>query len=292
MSSGELPEWDLWPWWIREGCERDSFARGRKNKLLFEDERRETISSGESNPARPRFVISCWSPRDTTRQKLCGWSIRIGQTSILCLRQRLDFETESLPVGEVHGWISSADSSMPVAGHRTLHVDRKDTPPSRTWWQSKMATIQLTMEALCRSVSRVDTKNNTADLFTKHLDGLRARALAKKLGLRFLDVADDGTNGNDRWWQLSAFNKRLQLSRGVSSFSFQMWHIEHYLDIDICTLTPSLPCRCLPCCLFFFFSLSTNSTWIEQALSFILSLRKHERSSHCHLDNIQKTFKK
>ena len=60
---------------------------------------------------------------------------------------------------------------------------------------------------LCRSVCRVDTKNNTADLFTKHLDGLRTRALAKKLGLRFLDMpdggmnvdmADGGTNGNDR----------------------------------------------------------------------------------------------
>ena len=38
----------------------------------------------------------------------------------------------------------------------------------------------------------VDTKNNTADLFTKHLDGLRTRALAKKSGLRLLDMAD--------WW--------------------------------------------------------------------------------------------
>ena len=60
-----------------------------------------------------------------------------------------------------------------------------------------------------RSLSRVDTKNNTADLFTKHLDGLRTRALAKKLGLRFLDMADGG-------------KKRLQLSRGVSSLSFNM----------------------------------------------------------------------
>ena len=48
--------------------------------------------------------------------------------------------------------------------------------------------------------------NNTADLFTKHLDGLRTRALAKKLGLRFLDMAggtnvgtaDGGTNEKDR----------------------------------------------------------------------------------------------
>ena len=57
------------------------------------------------------------------------------------------------------------------------------------------------------SVSQVDSKNNTADLYTKHLDGLRTRALSKKLGLRFLDMADGGmnvdmadgaTNGNDR----------------------------------------------------------------------------------------------
>ena len=101
------------------------------------------------------------------------------------------------------------------------------------------------------SVSRVDTKNNTAELFTKHLDGFRSRALAKKLRLRFVDMADGGTNGNGRWWQLTAFNKRLQLSRCVSFFSFDMWSIVHCVDIDICTLTPSLPCRCLPCCLFF-----------------------------------------
>ena len=46
------------------------------------------------------------------------------------------------------------------------------------------------------SVSRVDTKNNTADLFTKHLDGLRTQSLAKKLGLRILD-GTNGTNGDD-----------------------------------------------------------------------------------------------
>ena len=34
------------------------------------------------------------------------------------------------------------------------------------------------------SVSRVDTKKNSADLFTKHLDGLRTQSLAKKLGLQ------------------------------------------------------------------------------------------------------------
>ena len=46
------------------------------------------------------------------------------------------------------------------------------------------------------SASRVVTKNNTADLFTKHLDGLRAQSLAKKLGLRIQD-GTDGTNGTN-----------------------------------------------------------------------------------------------
>ena len=49
-------------------------------------------------------------------------------------------------------------------------------------------------------MSRVDTKNNTADLFTKDLDGMRPRALAKKFGLRFLDMAEvvrTGTTDDD-----------------------------------------------------------------------------------------------
>ena len=46
------------------------------------------------------------------------------------------------------------------------------------------------------SVSRTDTKNNIADLFTKHLDGLRTQSLAEKLGLRILD-GTNGTNGDD-----------------------------------------------------------------------------------------------
>ena len=37
------------------------------------------------------------------------------------------------------------------------------------------------------------TKNNTADLFTKHRNGLRTQSLTRELGLRILD----GTNGDD-----------------------------------------------------------------------------------------------
>ena len=135
------------------------------------------------------------------------------------------------------------------------------------------------------------------------------RALAKKLGLRFLDmadggmnvdVADGGTNENDWWWQLTAFNKRLQLSRCVSSFSFNMWQTVHYKDIDICTLTPSLPCRCLPCCLFFSPSACPQTDTAQlynthpdscthmdrTGLWVSFCLCENKSNSHCHPDNI------
>ena len=49
-------------------------------------------------------------------------------------------------------------------------------------------SIQQWVRAKRPSLSRVDTKNNTADLFTKHLDGLRTQSLAMNLGLRILMV--------------------------------------------------------------------------------------------------------
>ena len=58
----------------------------------------------------------------------------------------------------------------------------------------------------------VDTKNNTADLSTKHLDGPRTQSLARKLGLRFLKWYE--------WSRLRAFEQRFQSSRSVSILSF------------------------------------------------------------------------
>ena len=60
--------------------------------------------------------------------------------------------------------------------------------------ETRCLATQQWVRAKRLSVIRVDTKCNTADRFTKHLDGLRTRALAKKLGLRFLDMAGGGTN--------------------------------------------------------------------------------------------------
>ena len=166
-SASELPEWDLWPWWIREGCECDSYQQ-------------QTFEVDQSS-----------------------WQIR--------------------------------ESS----GHEEQH--------SRSFHETSCEEIGTTLS-----------------------------------GYGWL--ADGGTNEKEPWWQLTAFNKRLQLSRGLSSSSLNMWQIVHYTDIDICTLTQSLPCCCLPC--FFLLQLvhrqtqlscttlilTRARTWIEQALSSICLL--------------------
>ena len=80
----------------------------------------------------------------------------------------------------------------------------------------------------------------------------------------------------------------------VISFSF---------NVDICTLTQSLPCCCLPCCLFFSSSACPQTDTAQlynthpdscthmdrTGLEFNLSLR-YKNISHCHLDIIQFVF--
>ena len=123
--------------------------------------------------------------------------------------------------------------------------------------ETRCLAIQQWIREKRLSVSRVDTKNNTADLFTKHLDGLRTQSLAKKLGLRILD-GTNGMNGmTEEWWRLRAFEKRLQSSRSVSFLSFNNWQNVNYIDIDLCTLTSFLPCM-------FFFFLACPQTDTDQ----------------------------
>ena len=74
-------------------------------------------------------------------------------------------------------------------------ISRYDAPGGFKHFEIRCLAIQQWIRENRLSVSRVDTTNNTADLFTK-LDGLRTQSLAKKLGLRILD-GTNGTNGDD-----------------------------------------------------------------------------------------------
>ena len=74
----------------------------------------------------------------------------------------------------------------------------------------------------------MDTKNNTADHFTKHLDGLHTRALAKKLGPRFIEMAggmnvgtaDGGTNEENPRSQLTASEQASAIEQVCKFFQF------------------------------------------------------------------------
>ena len=85
----------------------------------------------------------------------------------------------------------------------TRHILQRRDPGGLKHSEIRCLAIQQLVRPKRLSVIRVNTKNDTADLFTKHLDGSRTRAFAKKLGLRFLDmaggtnvgIADGGPNG-------------------------------------------------------------------------------------------------
>ena len=78
------------------------------------------------------------------------------------------------------------------------HILQRRGPGGLKHIEIRCLSIQQWIREKRLSVIPVDTKNNTADLFTKHLDGLRTRALAKSLGLPNVDMADGGTNEKDR----------------------------------------------------------------------------------------------
>ena len=69
------------------------------------------------------------------------------------------------------------------------HILQRRAPGGLKHIEIRCLSIQQWIREKSLSLSRVDTKSNTADLFTKHLDGLRTKALAEKLGLRFLEMA-------------------------------------------------------------------------------------------------------
>ena len=63
------------------------------------------------------------------------------------------------------------------------HILQRRGPGGLKHIERRCLAIQQWIREKRLPVSRVDTKNNTADLFTKHVDGLRTQSLAKKLGL-------------------------------------------------------------------------------------------------------------
>ena len=158
---------------------------------------------------------SDWAGDSATRPSVTGYHCdvqnvtmcnrNLKQTAISLSSCEAEFYAASACAGEVLGLAElfkelhhKVSVRVEMDSDSARHILQRRGPGGLKHIEIRCLSVQQWIREKRLSVSRVDTKNNTADLFTKHLDGLRTRALAKKLGLRFLDMADGGTNGNGR----------------------------------------------------------------------------------------------
>ena len=171
-------------------------------------EPRETVQKGLLEIVR--CSDSDWAGDSATRQSVTGYHCSV-QKVTMCNRS-LEQTATSLSSCEAELYAASACAGELLGLAelvKELHCDvavrlEMDSGSARHILQRKepgglkhieircLATQQWVRDKRL-SVSRVDTKNSTADLLTKHLDGLRTQSLPKKLGLRILD----GTSGRN-----------------------------------------------------------------------------------------------
>ena len=166
---------------------------------------------------------SDWAGDSATRQSVTGYHCDVQnvttcnrslkQTAISLSSCEAEFYAASACAGELLGLAElfkelhyKVSVCLEMDSDSARHILQRRGPGGLKHIEIRCLAIQQWVRAKRLSVIRVDTKNNTADLFTKHLDELRTRALAKKLGPRFLDmagstnvgIADSGPNGEDQ----------------------------------------------------------------------------------------------
>ena len=138
---------------------------------------------------------------------MCNRSLK--QTAISLSSCEAEFYAASACAGELLGLAElfkelhyKVTVRLEMDSDSARHIPQRRRPGRLKHIEVRCLAAQQWIREKRLSVGRVDTKNNAADLFTKHLDGLRARSFAKKLGLRFLDVAG-GTNVGtaDGWYE-------------------------------------------------------------------------------------------
>ena len=135
---------------------------------------------------------------------MCNRSLK--QTAISLSSREAEFHAASACAGELLGLAElfkelhyDVAVRLEMDSDSARHPLQRRGPGGLKHIEIRCLAIQQWVRARRLSARRVDTMNNTADLFTKHLDGLRTQSLAKKLGLRILDGTDGthGTNGTN-----------------------------------------------------------------------------------------------
>ena len=102
----------------------------------------------------------------------------------LCLRRRTSGTRRTLHGTALQRFSSYSDLAR--------HILQRRGPGGLEHIEIRCLAFQQWIREKRLSVGRVDTKDNTADLFTKHVEGPRTQSLARKLGLRILEGTSDG----------------------------------------------------------------------------------------------------
>ena len=141
---------------------------------------------------------SDWAGDQATRQCITGHHCSVQgvtmyrgqkQTSISLSSCEPEFYAASACAGELLGLaelFKERCSSSRMDSDSARHIlQRRGPGRTHARWKAMLGFPQWIRQKSL-SVGRVDTKDNTADLFTTHLDGPRTRSLSRKLGLPIL----------------------------------------------------------------------------------------------------------
>ena len=123
---------------------------------------------------------------DVQNVTLCNRSLK--QTAISFSPREAEFYAASACAGELAELFKELDYDvsirLEVDSDSARHTLQRRRPGGLKHIEIRCLAIEQWIREKRLSVSRVDTKNTSEDLFTNHLDGLRTQSLAKKLGLR------------------------------------------------------------------------------------------------------------
>ena len=150
---------------------------------------------------------SDWAGDSATRRSVPGYQCNVQgvtmcnrslkQTAISLSSCEAAFYAVTACVGELLGLAElfkdlhhKVSVRLEMDSDSARHILQRRGPGGLKHVEKRCLAIQQWLREERLSVERVDTKGNTADLFTKHLDGPRTQSLARKLGLRI----PEGTN--------------------------------------------------------------------------------------------------
>ena len=181
----------------------DTISQKARNTPVFVLNRAEWFQNGLLELVGRRD--SDWTGDSATCQSVTEYHCNVlchclKQTGISLSSCEAEFYAASACAGELLGLAElfkelhyNVSVRLEMDSDSARHIPQRRGPGGPKHIEIRCLAVQQWIREKSLSVGRVDTKDNTADLFTKHLDGPRTQSLARKLGLRI----QEGTNGDD-----------------------------------------------------------------------------------------------